>query len=263
MFRQFGALLVVAILAASGVAGAQTPPVAAAGAGDQTPSPAPAGARAQGGGPAQPTGANPVAPMAALNMVQDMLDGAVLVRARSVLQLSDAQWQAFVLKMRDLQALRRQHQHNHVQLINALNQATKPGASVDEATLTARVKALDDLETRMASDERTALAGVELGTDGVSARSVPRARGEHGAREAEPPRQSHGGARSWSGAGPGAGGQAVRPSIAYAPGGHPVGRIARLDSRGTRRSQRALARATMGSWRAGSRSGFFSSRQRP
>ena len=161
MFRQFGALLVVAVLAASGVAGAQTPPVAAAGAGDQTPSPAPAGARAQGGGPAQPTGVNPVAPMAALNMVQDMLDGAMLVRARSVLQLSDAQWQAFVLKMRDLQALRRQHQHNHVQLINALNQATKPGASVDEATLTARVKALDDLETRMASDERAALAGVD------------------------------------------------------------------------------------------------------
>jgi hypothetical protein len=157
MFRQFGALLVVAVLGASGVVGAQTPPIAAAG--DQTPSPAPVGARGQrAGGSTQSAGLNPVA---ALNQVQDMLDGAVLVRAQDALQLSDPQWQAFWPKMRELQQLRRQHQRNRVQLINALNLATKPGASVDEATLTARVKALDDLEAQMGTDERAALAAVD------------------------------------------------------------------------------------------------------
>jgi hypothetical protein len=159
MFRRFGAFLVVTVLAAGKVAGAQTPPTGAGGTNNQTPPPAAAGAPGQrGGGPAQPATVNPVA---ALNMVQDMLDGAVLVRARTVLQLSDSQWQAFLLKMRDLQALRRQHQHNRVQLINALNQATKPGVSVDDATISARVKALDDLEGQMATDERAALSGVD------------------------------------------------------------------------------------------------------
>jgi hypothetical protein len=158
MLRRFGALLVVAVFAAGGVAGAQTPPVGAAGATGQTPPPAPAGRAQRGSGLAQ---AGAVNPTAALNQVQQMLDGAVLVRAQDALQLSDAQWQAFVPKMRDLQQLRQQHQRTRVQLINALNQATKPGVTVDDATLSARVKALDDLEAQMATDERAALAAVD------------------------------------------------------------------------------------------------------
>jgi hypothetical protein len=157
MFRRFGALLVVTVLGASGVAGAQTPPVGAGGAADQTAAPTPTGAGGRRAGSTQP-GVNPVA---ALNQVQNMLDGAVLIRAQDALQLSDAQWQAFFPKMRELQQLRVQHQRNRVQLINALAQATKPGAAVDEATLTARVKALDDLEAQMGTDERTALAAVD------------------------------------------------------------------------------------------------------
>jgi hypothetical protein len=157
MSQRFGASLIVASFAACGVASAQTPPVVAGGATDQTAAPAPAGARGQRGGSAQP-GVNPVA---ALNQVQNMLDGAVLIRAQDALQLSDAQWQAFFPKMRELQQLRLQHQRSRVQLINALAQATKPGAAVDEATLTSRVKALDDLEAQMGTDERAALASVD------------------------------------------------------------------------------------------------------
>jgi hypothetical protein len=157
IFQRFGAWLIVMALASSGVAGAQTPP-AGAGAGDPTAPAAPTAPAQRAGGSAQPAAVNPVA---ALNQVQNMLDGAVLVRAQDALQLSDAQWQAFVPKMRDLQQLRIQHQRNRVQLINALAQATKPGAAVDEATLTSRVKALDDLETQMGTDERAALAAVD------------------------------------------------------------------------------------------------------
>ena len=160
IFPRFGALLVVTILAASRVTGAQAPtPPVGAGTTDQTAAATPPGGRGpRTGGPAQSGAVNPVA---ALNQVQNMLDGAVLVRAQDALQMSDAQWQAFVPKMRDLQQLRLQHQRNRVQLINALGQATKPGAAVDEATLTARVKALDDLETQMGTDERAALAAVD------------------------------------------------------------------------------------------------------
>jgi hypothetical protein len=155
--RRFGAWLVVTVFAAGGVARAQTPPVGTS-ANDQTAPPAAAASGQRAGGPVQPVVVNP---LAALNQVQDMLDGAVLVRAQDALQLSDAQLQAFWPKMRELQQLRRQHQRNRVQLINALAQATKPGAAVDEATLTSRVKALDDLEAQMGTDERTALAAVD------------------------------------------------------------------------------------------------------
>jgi len=156
MFRRFGAVVIAAVLAGSGVAGAQTPPVGGGSATDQTAAPARTAPRGRVGG--SQAGVNPVA---ALNQVQNMLDGAVLVRAQDALQMSDAQWQAFVPKMRELQQLRLQHQRNRVQLINALAQATKPGEAVDEATLTSRVKALDDLEAQMGTDERAALAGVD------------------------------------------------------------------------------------------------------
>jgi hypothetical protein len=156
MVRRFGALLVVMVFAASGVAAAQTPQVSASG---QTAAPAQTAASGQrASGSAQGAVVNP---MAALNQVQNMLDGAVLVRAQDALQLSDAQWQAFVPKMRELQQVRIQHQRNRVQLINGLNQATKPGSVADEATLMSRVKALDDLEAQMGTDERTALAAVD------------------------------------------------------------------------------------------------------
>jgi hypothetical protein len=158
MFRRFGALLMVTAFASSGVAGAQTPPVGAGGSDQTAPPPSTAASGQRAGGPAQAAVVNPVA---ALNQVQNMLDGAVLVRAQDALQLSDAQWLAFFPKMRELQQLRIQHQRNRVQLINGLNQATKPGSVTDEATLTSRVKALDDLEAQMGTDERTALAAVD------------------------------------------------------------------------------------------------------
>jgi hypothetical protein len=75
--------------------------------------------------------------------------------------LSASQYQAFVVKMTMLQSVRREHQHQRNRLIMAINQTTRPGATADEATIAAGIKALDDLETRMISDERAALAGVD------------------------------------------------------------------------------------------------------
>jgi hypothetical protein len=54
-----------------------------------------------------------------------------------------------------------QHWERRLQLIQQIRRATLPGSTVDEAALAANVKDLDDLEAKMATDERTALSGVD------------------------------------------------------------------------------------------------------
>ncbi len=154
-------LVLAGVLVAAGTAAAQTPPPGQAGVGanDQTtaqpPQAPPASPRGQrGGGPA-------VNPNAALRDVQGMLNSMALVNAQTFLQLSDQQWVAFVPKMRELQKVRMLHQERRLQLIQQLRRATLPGSTVDETALAAYVKELDDLETKVATDERTALSGVD------------------------------------------------------------------------------------------------------
>jgi len=157
--RRLGASVVLVSVLAAAVA-AQTPPVSAGGTGEGQ-APATPG-RAGQPSPGQRAGGQAVNTIVAIRDVEDALDGRVLIQAQTALQLSDTQYQAFWPKMRQLQRVRRQHEQRHAMLINQLNQATKAGAPpVDEATLTARVKALDDLEASMVSDERTALADVD------------------------------------------------------------------------------------------------------
>ncbi|HEY6357059.1 MAG TPA: hypothetical protein VIX35_02380 [Vicinamibacterales bacterium] len=159
MMRLRASVVFASVLAASAAAAAQTPPVGANGIGEsQAQAPA---ARAGQPGPGQRAGGQ-ANQFVAIRDVEDALDGRVLIQAQTALQLSDSQYQAFWPKMRELQRVRRQHEQRHAMLINQLNQATKVGAPpVDEATLAARVKALDDLEAAMVSDERTALADVD------------------------------------------------------------------------------------------------------
>jgi hypothetical protein len=159
---RWGSLTILVMLAGASAASAQTPPQSAPPA---TAAPAPAPERGRGPRAAQDGG---VRPTVALNTVQNMLDGYVLKQAQPALQLSDSQWVAFVAKMDVLQKLRRDHQRQHTQLINQLNQAAPPPngragsqGTADEATIAARVKAVDDLEAQMATEERAALAAVD------------------------------------------------------------------------------------------------------
>lgn len=152
----------LALLTATGVAGAQTtPPTTTPASTSSAPqAQSPAGRRgqraAQQGAPS---------PAVALNTVQTMLDGYVLKQAQPALQLTDTQWVAFFPKMDALQKLRREHQRIHNQLINQLNQAAPPPradvGAADEATIAARIKAVDDAEAQMVTDERAALAAVD------------------------------------------------------------------------------------------------------
>jgi len=158
MMRFRAAVALASWLTASVVAAAQTPAVGAVGGQAQAPPPG----RANQAGLGQRAGGQPVNAFVAIRDVEDALDGRVLIQSQAALQLSDTQYQAFWPKMRELQKVRRQHEQRHAMLINQLNQATKPGAPLlDDATLTARVKALDDLEASTVSDERAALADVD------------------------------------------------------------------------------------------------------
>jgi hypothetical protein len=165
MMRLHASVVLATVLTTSAVATAQTPPVVggATGASGAPQAQAPAApGRADQAGTGQRGAAPGTNPNVQVRDVEDALDGRALIQAQTFVQMSDTQYQAFWPKMRELQRVRRQHEQRRAMLINQLNQATKPGApAIDEPTLSARVKALDDLETAMASDERTALADVD------------------------------------------------------------------------------------------------------
>jgi len=132
----------------------QTPPQQGQGA-NATQNPQRPGRNPQRGGPP------PANPLQVSRDVQTMLDTLVLAQAQKALDLTDDQYADFFKKMLKLQGLRSQHRDQRIRLINELNRLTQPGADVDDQTLTARTKAIDDLETDMIQKERDALAVVD------------------------------------------------------------------------------------------------------
>jgi hypothetical protein len=163
MARRLITLVLAGVLAAAGTAAAQAPPPGSAGVGEQqqTAPPPQAPQPTPGGRGQRPGGPGPVNPNVALRDVQGMLNSMALVDAQAFLHLSDPQWVAFVPKMRELQKVRMQHQERRRQLIQQIRRATVDGSTLDEAALAANVKDLDDLEAKMATDERAALSGVD------------------------------------------------------------------------------------------------------
>jgi len=116
----------------------------------------PAGNRAaRQGAPAQPN------PVQVSRDVQELLDAYVLKQAQPQLDLTDAQFADFIKTMIQLQRVRTQHRNQRTRLINELNRLTQPGTQVDDETLIARTKAIDDLEADMIQKEREAQAAVD------------------------------------------------------------------------------------------------------
>jgi Spy/CpxP family protein refolding chaperone len=114
-------------------------------------------------------GARPDAPpppaqsAAALNDVQQMLDAMVLGRAQPQLQLSNDQYPQFFKSMQALQQLRRQHQMRRQRMLGELRRLINPQQAEppDDATLAAKTKELDDLETQMFQDEQKSRASID------------------------------------------------------------------------------------------------------
>jgi hypothetical protein len=105
--------------------------------------------------------APPAEPMASPAEIQRMLDGYMLIQAQEMLQLSDEQFPRFLSRVRALQETRRRTQGERLRMLQELRRITAGrGAPIDEGAITERLKALDELETRAATEihqQRTAV----------------------------------------------------------------------------------------------------------
>ena len=143
-------------------AAAQTPPTT-------PPVQGRAGAPARGAGAGRGQRQNaPVMPNA--NMapaeVDRIFDTYALFQAKDALKLDNQVWLSFGPKYQQLQQVRHQHQMARRRLIAQINDLLKPPAAgaeavVDDATVAARTKSLDDLEAQILKDEQAALAGID------------------------------------------------------------------------------------------------------
>lgn len=92
-----------------------------------------------------------------------MLDAFVVSKAQNALQLSNEQFIVFLPKLLALQNLQRQHRNQRNKLLADIRGwiGPKAPAEVDDATIGAASKALDDLEAQMYQDEQRALAAID------------------------------------------------------------------------------------------------------
>jgi hypothetical protein len=89
--------------------------------------------------------------------VVGMLDAYALVQAENALQLNDSQYGTFVGRLKTLQETRRRNQRARNQLVQELRRLTAAQvATVDEAAIRDRLKALRELDERSAADLRRA-----------------------------------------------------------------------------------------------------------
>jgi hypothetical protein len=89
--------------------------------------------------------------------VVGMLDAYALVQAQNALQLNDSQYGTFVGRLKNLQETRRRNQRARNQLVQDLRRLTNPQvATVDEAAVRDKLKALRELDDRSAAELRKA-----------------------------------------------------------------------------------------------------------
>jgi hypothetical protein len=89
--------------------------------------------------------------------VVGMLDAYALVQAQNALQLNDSQYGAFVGRLKALQETRRKNQRARNQVVQELRRLTgQQAATLDEAAVRDRLKALRELDERSAADLRRA-----------------------------------------------------------------------------------------------------------
>jgi hypothetical protein len=93
--------------------------------------------------------------------VEQMFDQYVLGEARIALQLSPSQLVPFGRRLQQLQMVRRRGQRQRQELLNDLNTVTRETGPVDDAALTAKIKALDDLTADLERQAREAYAAVD------------------------------------------------------------------------------------------------------
>lgn len=93
-----------------------------------------------------------------------ILDSFVMANAQRALQLNDAQWSAFFLRMQRLQDMQRGHRRQRQVVLNQLKMLIGPRArqaGMDDAAVAAKTKELDDLEMQIKVDEQKAVVEID------------------------------------------------------------------------------------------------------
>jgi hypothetical protein len=140
---------------------------AAAGAAAQDPQPPPAGTARVRPEPRQGQGrATQQADRLEIAELQRLFDAYMVMQAQEALQLDDAQFGQFLPKLKALQETRRRNEQARNQLVGELGRLTAPSAAtVDEATVRERLRALQELESRSAAELRRAYDTIDQQLD--------------------------------------------------------------------------------------------------
>jgi len=93
--------------------------------------------------------------------IQRLFDAYALVQAQEVLKLGDDKFPMFLSRYKGLQELRRRAQAERMRLIRELVRLSAPDAKSDDAALRDGLKAVQDLDARIAVDVRKAYEGID------------------------------------------------------------------------------------------------------
>lgn len=93
--------------------------------------------------------------------IQAQFDAYVVAQAEEALQITEDQYPQFVRRVRALQAARRQARIQRSRLLNELNGLVRTRDAVDDARLTAAVRAVDEQERNTLVEIQRAYAAID------------------------------------------------------------------------------------------------------
>jgi hypothetical protein len=140
---------------------------AAVGAAAQDPPPPPAGTARVRPEPRQGQGRSAQqADRLEIAELQRLFDAYMVMQTQEALQLDDTQFGQFLPKLKALQDTRRRNEQARSQLVGELGRLTAPSAAtVDEAAVRERLRALQELESRSAAELRRAYDTIDQQLD--------------------------------------------------------------------------------------------------
>jgi len=117
------------------------------------------GGRSGGRGGAAGDAAQTITPQ----QIQMLFDGMVLSRAQGALQLNDQQFAVFIPKLLTFQKGQQRHRQQRQARLAELRRlvASSPADGTDDASMSEKTKAIDDLEVQAAQEQQRTLADLD------------------------------------------------------------------------------------------------------
>lgn len=139
----------------------QTPPAGVPPAQQSTP---PAGRNQRPGRAGRGLGARGALPDPQLmgpGQIDQMFDVYMIYQSQPALNLTDEEWMAFGLKLRNLLTIRHGLQRQRLQALSALREMLKTQGTLDESAVTEKLRAYDELMLQSAPEIRQAYAAID------------------------------------------------------------------------------------------------------